>query len=315
MSKLPRVIIATQGVSPVVTSVAERFDLVGLIETGPRHVGGTKHRVRKLLLSVSGRFSPGHRTLQSFAKARGIPYFWMEKGNDDALKSWVRDRCPDVMVVSTMNHLLKREIFEIPRHGTLNLHCAGLPEFRGPQPWFWQYFHFRNEGGVTLHFVDDGEDSGDIVFQESFAIVPGMRLKEMIDLSSNRIGVRLILNALDNIDNLPRTKQPRRSPTERARRIRADEHMSLIDWNAWDIKHVWHVLRGTETWLNAIRQPGGIYSGQRWEVGDYEKLPMTGYVPSELYRENGRRFVACRDGKIHLSVTLSLRRLLLNLTS
>ena len=81
----------------------------------------------------------------------------------------------------------------------------------------------------------------------------------------------------------------------------------------WEIERIWHILRGTELWLNAIEQPKGIYKTQRWVVENYEKCDMSKYKISKIYNENGKYFVACKDGKIYLSVKLSVKTLIKNI--
>jgi len=203
-------------------------------------------------------------------------------------------------------------IFSIPKYGTINLHPAFLPSYRGPNPDFWMYYDGVRKGGVTLHYIDKGEDTGDIIYQENYDIPLGMKSPDMLDLSVNKIGVNLILKALENIENLPGKKQPENSPTPRARNIKEDEHKTIIKWENWKIERIWHLLRGTELWLNALEQPNGIYKGQRWIVEDFEKSNFSNYKVSKIYKEKGRYFVVCRDGRIFLNLKFGFKNFVLN---
>jgi len=81
----------------------------------------------------------------------------------------VRALAPDLGVVFGC-YRLRRELFGIPRLGTLNLHLGRAPEFRGSSPGFYEMLTGVPEIGVTVHRVEDGLDSGPILLQESFPL-------------------------------------------------------------------------------------------------------------------------------------------------
>jgi len=306
-----RVMIITMGLSYIVAPITQRYNVVGIIECAPR-----KTKQPSFLYKIAKKFYIFFnkiKTLESFAKSKNIPYYYMNNGSDKLLENWVRNKNPDVIVVYSMSQLLKKNIFEIPKYGTINLHPSLLPSYRGPNPIFWMYYYTEKKGGVTVHYIDEGEDTGDIIYQEEFDIPLGMRLSDFMELAIGKIGVDLLLKALDNIENLPRKKQPKQSPTPRARNIKESEHRNIIDWQNWEIERIWHLLRGTESWLNPIEQPKGIYRGQRWTVEEFEKCNMEGYEISKIYKENGRYFLATKDGKIFLSIKFSFKNFLLSI--
>lgn len=79
----------------------------------------------------------------------------------------------DIICVNSMLHLLPSSVFSLPPFGALNLHPAGLPKYRGPNPLFWQFYRQEEQIGVTIHFIDEGEDSGNIVKQAFIPMQPG----------------------------------------------------------------------------------------------------------------------------------------------
>jgi methionyl-tRNA formyltransferase len=160
-----------------------------------------------------------------------------------------------------------------------------------------------------LHYIDAGEDTGDIVYQRTYHIPLGIKSPMMQDLAIGQLGCELVLEALKQIgrgNNLPRQTQPTQSSTARARNIKSSEHGTLIDWTNWSIERIWHLMRGTELWLDCVESPGGVYSGQRWVVDDFERI--NGFVNDHLLGqvkqdENGY-YVQCREGIIRLHVDL-----------
>jgi peptidoglycan/xylan/chitin deacetylase (PgdA/CDA1 family)/folate-dependent phosphoribosylglycinamide formyltransferase PurN len=59
--------------------------------------------------------------------------------------------------------ILKPAIFTVPAMGCINLHKGKVPEYRGMPPGFWELFDGASEAGVTVHFVDKGLDTGDVI--------------------------------------------------------------------------------------------------------------------------------------------------------
>ncbi len=80
---------------------------------------------------------------------------------------------PDILVVAGFNHLLSAELIQLPRLGGLNIHPGRLPQERGAAPLFWALKAGRTQLGWTIHLLDKGEDSGDIIYQGEIETLPG----------------------------------------------------------------------------------------------------------------------------------------------
>lgn len=308
-----RIAIITQGLSPIVRPlVASGHDVIAIAESAPRESGEITHRrLRRGISSVLSLLRPGRLNLEQYARKNATPYFWLEKTSMASFGAWLSDASPDVLVVFSMSQLLPPSVFTIPRLGTINLHPSFLPEYRGPNPDFWQYYDFSAYGGVTVHHIDEGEDTGDIICQARVPIVSGTRSPEWNTRVVEETGTRLLLKAVDDMaaGRATREPQPRRSTTARARLVNMEEHDKIIDWDVWPIERIWHVMRGTETWLRCIPRPTGIWTGQLWTIGSYVRGSSEGNVGTVQRDEQGY-FIACRDGLIRLSVRFSLRRAL-----
>jgi len=312
--KKPRVMIITMGLSRIVQPIVSKHNVIGIIECAPRNILKVKNNIiYDFLKYCYVLIKPNIQSLKTFSKNNKLEYYYMNNGSDNKLEKWVKDKSPDVIVVYSMSQLLKENIFTIPRYGTINLHPALLPKYRGPFPDFWMYHDTEKKGGVTVHYIDRGEDTGDIIYQEEYDIPLGMKSPDRMDLAIGKLGTGLLLKALKNIENLPRIKQPKESSTKRARNIKDSEHKDIIDWENWEIEKVWHLLRGTELWLNAYEQPKGIYKGQRWEVCNYEKINNYNYELGKVYKENNKNFLVCKSGKIFLDIKFSFKKLIMNM--
>jgi peptidoglycan/xylan/chitin deacetylase (PgdA/CDA1 family) len=114
--------------------------------------------------------------------------------NGEQACAWVRAFAPD-LGVALGAPILKPALFTIPRMGTINLHKGRLPDYRGMPPAFWELHDGASEVGVTVHRVDAGLDTGDILLEagvpiDRFSTVGGMKVK------LDRLGVELVTEAV-----------------------------------------------------------------------------------------------------------------------
>src|SRR5205823_3279104 len=69
--------------------------------------------------------------------------------------------------------ILPPELLDVPRVGCLNVHPSLLPAHRGPAPLFWTFRHGDPLAGLTVHWMDEGIDTGDIALQEEIPVAEG----------------------------------------------------------------------------------------------------------------------------------------------
>lgn len=76
----------------------------------------------------------------------------------------------DLMLCYSYSMIIRKDILELVNYNAFNIHASLLPRNRGCNPTQWALIKGEKETGVTLHYVDDGLDSGDIVAQEKIDI-------------------------------------------------------------------------------------------------------------------------------------------------
>jgi methionyl-tRNA formyltransferase len=86
---------------------------------------------------------------------------------------------PDLFVVAAYGNIIPKEILEIPRHGTLNVHPSLLPKYRGPAPERFALLKGEKITGVTIILLDEKVDHGPILAQEEFVIPEDMKHEEL----------------------------------------------------------------------------------------------------------------------------------------
>jgi methionyl-tRNA formyltransferase len=104
------------------------------------------------------------------AREYGIPVYTPESVNDEKWIALIRDTRPDVVFSFYYRKMIPKAILDIPRIGAFNLHGSLLPQYRGRCPVNWVLIAGEERTGVTLHFMVEKPDAGDIVAQKEVPI-------------------------------------------------------------------------------------------------------------------------------------------------
>ncbi len=274
----------------------------GRFSTTPLRVLAARHQVVGIVDGIPRRADLFYRwglsaralNLWMWSQSYLAPYRKLRTGQDPGLVSWLAERKPDVLCVANFPHLLPPAVFE--RWPTLNLHPSLLPRWRGAYPWFWMYHAMDAEGGWTVHRIDAGEDTGPILAQESYPVPLGSTVTELGDRTLEQ-GGNLFADVLDH----PREATPQPAQKlPRARRPRPGE--KFVDWDEWPTRRVYHFLRGVcPLWVREL-DLGPLFEP---EFTGFDEQP-SGLAPGRFGRHGGRRFVACRDGRVFFKQRLRL---------
>src|SRR5204863_508433 len=106
------------------------------------------------------------------ARPQGVPIFQPAKIKNLQIIEEIRRLTPDVIVVAAYGQILLRDVLEIPRLACLNLHASLLPRWRGAAPIQAAIAAGDHETGVTVIYMDEGLDTGDILLQRKIEILP-----------------------------------------------------------------------------------------------------------------------------------------------
>ncbi len=99
------------------------------------------------------------------ARALAIPTFEPQTPNQPAFVAAVRALQPDIFVAAGYMGIFREEILAVPRVLAVNFHASLLPAYRGKHPVFWALRNGERWTGLTVHVIDRGVDTGDILYQ------------------------------------------------------------------------------------------------------------------------------------------------------
>ena len=121
-------------------------------------------------LALPALQTPTIAQVRAIAEQGHVPVF--ELTSADQFTEWLESSNPDLVLVFGLSLKVPAEALRKPPMGFLNFHPGILPQYRGPQPVFWQIRNRESHGGITVHQMDEGWDTGPIVHIEREAIGP-----------------------------------------------------------------------------------------------------------------------------------------------
>jgi methionyl-tRNA formyltransferase len=135
---------------------------------------------------------------------------------------------PDVIVVAAYGQILTRDLLLLPKYGCLNLHASLLPKYRGASPIHAAIAAGEKQSGMTIMWMDEGLDTGDILLQEAVTLRRHETAATLHDRLA-KIGAEALLKALPLVETgqAPRVPQDASRATLTKKLRKDDGH---IDW-------------------------------------------------------------------------------------
>lgn len=192
------------------------------------------------------------------------------RNNEDFIKE-IKQLNPDVICVVAYGKILPKELLEIPKLGSINVHPSLLPNYRGAAPIQWAILNGDEKTGVTTMYMDEGLDSGDIILQEEINIEKNQTTGELWNISS-KIGAELLLKTLKLIENgtAPRKKQGEIYTLAPM----LDKSIAKIDWENKTAEQINNLIRG----LNPIMGAYTLLNGKKIKFWEAENIALKEFI-------------------------------------
>jgi len=141
----------------------------------------------------------------------------------------IKEWNPDLIIVSGWYQMIGKEVLSIPSKGVIGLHASMLPQYRGGAPLVWQMINGEEYAGISLFYIDEGCDTGDIIAQEKVKIYESDTIKELYE-RVGKVGIKILC---ENIPLIEKEKANRISQEIDDKNVpyplRSEED-GLIDW-------------------------------------------------------------------------------------
>jgi len=116
---------------------------------------------------VSGEINSKEK---EFLKEKGVEVMNIADMGSSDFGEKLKKYEPDLFVVVSFGRIFTKEFLKIPKIGAVNIHFSLLPRYRGPAPIEWAVFNGEKTTGITVFFINEKIDSGNIIVQREFEI-------------------------------------------------------------------------------------------------------------------------------------------------
>jgi len=218
------------------------------------------------------------------ARPPGAPIFQPARIKDPQAIEQIRSRTPDAIVVVAYGQILPHDVLEIPRLACLNVHASLLPRWRGAAPLQAAIAAGDFETGITVMYMDEGLDTGDILLQRNVEILPNDTGGSLHDRLA-QIAPEALLESLRLIaaGSAPRIRQDNARATYAPKLKR--EH-GQIDWSE-SAAAIERKIRAYNPWPGAFMKVGD----QNLKIFSASVVDLTGQ-PGEILRSDKDLIVA-----------------------
>jgi methionyl-tRNA formyltransferase len=276
---------------------------IGYFADGPWSHRSFEKLIQKKKLSISfvcARFDKNDEVLRTYARTHDIPFFSHKNINDqDFLKKDEVKSC-DLFVSMSFNQIFRKSTFQLPPLGTINCHAGKLPYYRGRNILNWVLINDESEFGITVHYVDEGIDTGDIIKQATFQITDADDYSTLLEKAYSGCA-ELLSKTVDDFltGDIRRTPQSNISKHGLycSARTEGDE---IINWNS-SSREIFNFVR-------AITTPGPLarsfISGEEVKIKRTEFIggaPRYKGIPGSILAKEGTSFlIKTKDSYIRL---------------
>jgi methionyl-tRNA formyltransferase len=233
--------------------------LEGIIEASELHVA-----------YVVARHENPDPVLRQYAQDIDVPFFTPPNVNESSFLDDLASYSSEVNVSMSYNQILRPDAIHAAPKGFINCHAGALPFYRGRNILNWALINGEERFGVTVHFVDEGIDTGDIITQKFGAITPADDYESLLDKAVD-LCADALLDALHDLrqGQVSRTLQDTIHPVGFYCSARG-EGDEWIDWS-WSTERIHNFVR-------AIAPPGPgartVLDGDPVVILSSEKIPQ-----------------------------------------
>lgn len=205
----------------------------------------------------------------------------------------------DVFVVVAFR-MLPKEIWQLPKMGTFNLHASLLPQYRGAAPINWVIINGETETGVTTFMIDEQIDTGNILLSEKVEILSDENAGDLHD-KLVEIGKGLIIKTLNGIENQSIHPQPQENQITLKTAPKIFKEDCKINWRL-PIKKIYDFVRGLSphpiSWTY-------IYKGNEQKLikifkGHFDQIPNSEDNIGIISFENNSFQIRLKDGNFYI---------------
>ena len=252
-----------------------------------------KVQARALRTSLPLLKTPSRASIVQMAWEQQIPVWEVHRLASAETVATLAAYEPDVICVACFSLRIPRAVRDLPRLGCLNVHPSLLPANRGPVPLFWTFREGHEMTGVTIHCINEGIDSGDILAQESIEVPDGVSY-DQLEMRCAVRGGALLAHTVWDFDAQRAVCVPQNETKSSYHAFPSDEDMTVCA-ETWSARHIYNFVRGIGHWSGPVRLRVGTEMLLICDSTSY------GYKV-RASAGNEEAIVRCKDGWVNVSM-------------
>lgn len=207
--------------------------------------------------------------VKEFATEKNIPVMQPEKIRD--IKEELITQKPDLFCVVAYGKILPKEILDIPKLGSINVHGSLLPKYRGAAPIQWAVINGEKKTGITTMYMDEGMDTGDMILQEEVSIGKNETTGELWNKLS-KVGANLLVKTIRQIEDGKANRKKQGADFTMAPMLSKEN--AKIDWKNKTCDEIKNLIRG----LNPIMGAYTMHNGKKIKIWQADKLTLDQFI-------------------------------------
>ncbi len=230
--------------------------------------------------------------VKEYALTVEIPVYQPVSCRDEAVLEELRALEPDVIVVAAYGKILPQALLDIPRTAIINVHSSLLPQYRGAAPINWAILNGDEVTGVSVQYMVEALDAGDILLSRETPIGPDEDAAELYDRLAV-LGGEAASEALRRLKDGTAGRTPQVYGPQYQYASMLSRDMSPMDWGK-SAQALKNQVRGLVPWPCATTDVAGV----RWKVFSAQIGGETGRAPGTILSAGRAGIeVACGDGR------------------
>ena len=234
-----------------------------------------------------------HKGLEQTANRNNIPFLHVKNVNSREIKEQLIVINPELIISVHLKVILLKEIYSLSERGAINIHPSLLPKYRGLSPQHQALIHGDKVTGVTIHFIDEKPDTGDIILQEKIHLNESTSI---YDLQINLLSIYkyLVSQAVELIERnkLSRIKQDSTEGSWYGHLRRSDMEIDIGKTKF----EIYNLIRAVSKPYGGAHHKGLTIWSSVVPNKSIEKKLMEEYPHTGIYRDGDHLIIRLFDG-------------------
>ena len=200
----------------------------------------------------------GHKLLptpvKEYALSQNLPVYQPEKMRDGTALAIVQELAPELIVVAAYGRILPVDILEAPKYGSINVHASILPKYRGAAPINWAILNDEPETGVSIMYMAQALDAGDVLRVARTPIGPEEDLPSLWNRLAE-LGAQALSETIPTLADGTAVRTPQ-DETQMTYAPMLSKELSPIDWSR-SARAIDCQVRGLQPWPCAAAELAG----------------------------------------------------------